>query len=264
MLLRQAKLAGAEVLTGARMTGAMQEDGCHVLTFRGAPDLRAQFVVDATGGAGLFARLRGARRQYGAALHCTAARFRVETPNLSKLTWIEAEERGWWYASRLPSDELLVMFASDADLVRQARMTDYAVWQQALKDTRHIGRLLDHVGDGEGIVRSWAAPTFCLDHVSGQGWAAVGDAASCYDPISSQGLYKAVSGALRLTEAVAARHGGATTPLEKYANSVQRDFAQYLDHQHRLYGLENRWSHSDFWRRRQHGPAVAGGEPVAV
>ena len=250
MLLDQAVARGVTLRQGMRLSGARREADGHRLTFRAGQALRARLVVDATGSAGIFARMQGARRQEAEALHCVAARFSVRAPDLSRLTWLEAVPEGWWYAARLPGESLLVMFASDADLMRHRGLTDPERFGAALCETLHIHRLLK-TATLTGTLRAWAAPSFLLDHSAGTDWIAIGDAASCYDPITSQGLYKALASGLSAAQAIAATLNGNATTLATCAASVRHDFETYQAMRRHLYGLERRWSEAAFWRRRQ-------------
>lgn len=250
LLLESAAQAGAELWLGAQFAGTERIDGGHRLAFRGAPALEARFVVDATGCSAAFARRQEAQRTGLDTLHCIAARFRKAAPGLSRLTWLEAVPEGWWYASRLPSDRLLVLFASDADVVRDHGFSDPETWLAALRRTRHIRALLEHVSDAHERPRAGAAPSFCLDRVAGHGWAALGDAASSCDPVTARGLWKALSGALVLADAIPAALAGDTAPLDAYAAAVRQDFTTYRAMRRDLYGLETRWPDAPFWARR--------------
>ena len=41
----------------------------------------------------------------------------------SRLTLLEAEREGWWYAAAIPNERLIVAFATDADTVKAAGLT---------------------------------------------------------------------------------------------------------------------------------------------
>jgi flavin-dependent dehydrogenase len=103
------------------------------------------------------------------------------------------------------------------------------------------------------VVRS--APTFVLDPVAGPGWLAVGDAASTYDPLMSQGIHKALSDGIEAAGAIAAAvgaSGGSTVEIrDGYTGRVLASFEEYLANREYFYGLEERWPRSDFWQRRQ-------------
>ena len=72
------------------------------------------------------------------------------------------------------------------------------------------------------------APSFLLDKPAGKGWLAVGDAASAYDPISSQGIHKALSDGLEAANAIAPWLDGGADKLAEYGSSVANRFDVYL------------------------------------
>ena len=63
-------------------------------------------------------------------------------------------------------------------------------------------------------------------------------------------MWKALSGALVLADAVQAALAGDTAPLDAYAGAVRQDFTTYLAMRRDLYGLETRWPDAPFWARR--------------
>jgi len=79
----------------------------------------------------------------------------------------------------------------------------------------------------------------------------VGDAASSYDPISSQGIHKALAEGLQVANVIIAYLGGDADRLQDYQSSVIASFDNYLQIRNYFYGLEIRWPDSAFWKRRQ-------------
>src|SRR5581483_7307681 len=90
----------------------------------------------------------------------------------------------------------------------------------------------------------------------GSGWAAVGDAACCFDPLSSQGLFNALYGALRLAPAIADALVGRGSALGDYAQRISSIWAAYQRHYLLYYALERRWPDQPFWRRRHILPSA--------
>jgi flavin-dependent dehydrogenase len=80
---------------------------------------------------------------------------------------------------------------------------------------------------------------------------AVGDAASAYDPVSAQGIVKALCDGEAAAYAIARffADGGEATLLA-YQDAVFARFRDYLRLRQHLYGLERRWPRSPFWRHR--------------
>jgi flavin-dependent dehydrogenase len=103
----------------------------------------------------------------------------------------------------------------------------------------------------EDSLKACMAPSFLLDQAAGDGWLAVGDAASAYDPISSQGIYKALAEGIGAGTAIAAWLRGDSSQLQEYDDAIRARFNTYLHNRNFLYGLEQRWPESLFWQERQ-------------
>ena len=111
----------------------------------------------------------------------------------------------------------------------------------------------------------WTAPRagFCaasggyLEPAAGPGWIAAGDAAQSYDPLASQGLFNALYTGLAAAEAADRALLGDAAGLPGYAAELRKVRAAYEHHLVAWYGLEQRWPHSPFWRRRHSLGAAA-------
>ncbi|WDE07457.1 NAD(P)/FAD-dependent oxidoreductase [Thalassomonas viridans] len=228
-------------------------------------ELRCRFIVDASGRPAKVARCMGASVKTQDNLVCVAGYFhqkQLATDLLLRhMTLLEAVESGWWYSAHLPGERIIIAFASDGEIIRDMQLKQPASWCQALKQTRHLSAALT-----PGIMPSrlyhWAAPSALLNPPAGAGWLAVGDAASCYDPISSQGIYKALHTGLEAAPAIAAWLNGDSRELELYRQNVAETFIRYLEQRAYFYQLEQRWPAADFWRKRQLNLSPYRGEVV--
>ena len=82
-------------------------------------------------------------------------------------------------------------------------------------------------------------------------WLAVGDAASIFDPLSSQGIVKALRSGVFASYAIAdLLLNGDDLGLRRYRRYVQDEFEGYAKNRAQYYGEERRWPESEFWRRR--------------
>jgi flavin-dependent dehydrogenase len=266
-LARKAVESGATLWTGTRLVGARRVEGdgfeVHLARGEGSPrTARARVVVDATGSGSRLARLMGARQRLHDRLTCLTAFLEMPAGSeFPRLTMLEAVEYGWWYAARLPGRVVAVAVASDAAIVKALRLQTADGWLGRLRRTTHVAGELDGCDLVGGGLVARTAPSFVLDMVGGDGWLAVGDAASAYDPISSQGMYTALLDGLEAADAIAAYLTGDAGGLERYRAAVEARFDGYLQLRAYLYGLERRWPASAFWRRRLERAADPGRDP---
>lgn len=259
MLARAAERRGVTCYLGATVKrGATTEAGEDRWRFRveleagEAVDVAARFVVDATGRRAAFARERGACKI--AFDHLVGAfwffALDAETAGEDTYTLVEAEERGWWYSSLLPGHELVVGLLSDADLLRQSRARSAERWWELASGTRHVRHRLPRVRPAGGPSLH-PAQSYRLDRFAGDRWLAVGDAAIAFDPLSSQGILKALRSGILGSFAVCDWFRGMPQGLEKYFAILEQELDGYLTTWRDYYGRESRWPDAPFWRRRR-------------
>ena len=75
-----------------------------------------------------------------------------------------------------------------------------------------------------GAIRRVDASSRMLSDMAGDGWVAVGDAASAFDPITSQGLFNALSSALVASGALMSRDGLSIATSRIYSDAVKAAF----------------------------------------
>ena len=78
---------------------------------------------------------------------------------------------------------------------------------------------------------------------------AIGDAASAYDPITSQGICKALANGWLAAEVICAQ-----SDLDRYAQTVQTAYRHYVALRRYCYGLEQRWPRAPFWKKFHASP----------
>lgn len=224
---------------------------------RGSVDTRtARFVVDATGVRSAIAqRWLGARARRLDRLTFVYGFFAASAAaSASRLTLLEAAEGGWWYAARVPDGLIAVAYASDAEEIRRRSMADEQRWFAALLRTHQIAPRLDGCRLVRGSLTARLAPSFLLQPAAGAGWLAVGDAASAHDPLSSQGIHKALSDGSDAAAAIATwldESSARSDALASYAASIATRFEEYRVNRRYFYDLEQRWPDARFWRERR-------------
>lgn len=259
-LAREAARRGVEVRLRTRLEAAERSGGGWRLRLSDGAELRARFVVDATGRRAAFARGAGARR-----VSCDRlvgyARFFTPDAAAEPGTLIEAFREGWWYTA-LAGGRRVVACLTDSDIARKLRLRDEGRWLGLLSETSWVRRGVGRgVTDGPPVIR--AADSGLLEPVCAPDWLAVGDAASTYDPLSSQGIVKSLRSGVFASYAVADRLDKSdASGLARYETLVRREFAAYRRAHAQHCAAERRWPDSDFWRRR-HKADTAGGEREA-
>jgi len=71
-----------------------------------------------------------------------------------------------------------------------------------------------------------------------------------FDPLSGQGIYKALQSALLSADSIDGYLKGRKSALREYAVKAGQGFNRYLLARSAFYSKERRWSDSTFWRRR--------------
>src|SRR5260370_39876669 len=77
-----------------------------------------------------------------------------------------------------------------------------------------------------------------------------GEGAIAFDPLSAQGVFKALHSGLWAGRSINAHFTGAKSALLDYAASLEEEFEVYLGLRSRYYRREIRWPDSVFWQRR--------------
>lgn len=192
----------------------------------------AELLVDATGRSGL--------RDCVTDDVLLAIALRLDGSETSDLrTIIETTPRGWWYSSPLPGGQCMAMFFTCPDtynsegIVIRNELACSPLTRARIKAARIVS---------QQVLR---APSARRCWLFGPGWAAVGDSASAYDPLSGRGVFKAVRHGAALAEAIA----GNTLP--QYAARAEGEYDEYARQRASFYASEQRWPESTFWLRRR-------------
>ncbi|MFM9948304.1 MAG: FAD-dependent monooxygenase, partial [Saprospiraceae bacterium] len=253
-LIQEAEQRGAVVQLGTTakwMEGTDELFHFQITGNSGAvEDLHPVFVVDASGRTAHFASRMGAQKVRFDNLTGIWRFYELSTHTTDLPALVEACENGWWYSALLADNRLVVAFMTDSDLaplnVKQAEK-----WEQGLIAVPHTQQRVAQA-QSAGEIQVWPAASQYLDALCGEGWIAVGDAATTFDPLSAQGIFKAMKSGIFGAYAALDYLAGKTNALEKYEHLVRREYENYLEIRTRFYQQEQRWPHSVFWQRRHH------------
>ena len=254
-----AEEAGACVRRGARVTSCQPRGAASwrvdFTGARGDERVHADFVVDATGRPSTLARAQGVPRVSHDRLVGIVCAFsdahRISQPD--RRTLVEAVASGWWYSAQLPDTRVVAAYMTDADLLSTPKGRLAAHYQRLLDDApRTRARVNDLTADVKVVVMSANSST--LERVTGANWLAVGDAAMSVDPLSAQGIYRALESGIAAAETIGADAGEKAHAVQRYERRVQKAFHAYLRKRMTYYRSETRWPQSLFWSRR-HSPS---------
>jgi len=202
-------------------------------------ELKSDYLIDAGGMQALLATRLGAKKRTLDQLLAVCAVFDLGDNNsFSQLTMLEAVEYGWWYAARLPDKRVVVAIASDAPTLKSLGLTQSDSWQNYFQQTRHVFPALREIAWTEQKLTVLLAASTLLEPSAGSNWLAVGDAASCFDPISSQGIYKAFANGIAAAQAIAEQLNGNISAIDTYRQQVSRQFVDYLSNRQYFYEHE--------------------------
>ena len=214
-------------------------------------------MIDATGRKALIARKKAHRRKIDK-LICAYNYFcqvdKSVEPSAGPL--IEACAGGWFYSSLLPERRMVVCWFTDADLMAptKTRVQLDQGWYEQLRTSKVTRRRLQSAGyvfdRPEYPSHFYAdASTQSMTHLYGRNWAAVGDAAMTFDPLSSHGMVSAVWSGKRVAQAVIDGFDRPSESLADYAQTFLQGFQNYRNDRRRYYGVKKRFD-SEFWQRR--------------
>ena len=257
MLATRAVGSGARAFSGCRvLTHHRTADGGWRLTYSASDGTRGEidghFVIDASGRQAWFARKHGAQRVGIDQLVGVAGVFHSTAPPPACLEYalVEAAESGWWYAAALPGGRRIAAWMSDGDLVHREKMWRSDRWRERLLASRFARHAI--AADDACAVEVHPAASCRLNRTSGDGWMAIGDAASAYDPLASAGLLTAVTSGIASAHVVDRYLSGDRSTLVAYDAEVSRRFGVFVAQRRQQYLRERRWDQSPFWMRR-HG-----------
>ncbi len=270
-LSQLATAEGASLLLGTTVKGALRRGPDMEVALSvedGIRTVRCSLVVDATGRKASVAKALGARSVVydrlvgmlgllppkGRNVIATAPSAVSETTSEMDILLLEAIETGYLYSAPMPSGDLLLALMTDGDEASNRGGKGLVdVWREGVETSTHTRhRAANFSSPSE--VKAFRAASFRLAPVAGPGWIAVGDSALGFDPLSAEGVCKALVHGRRAAEAVifSLSDGGDPTFAE-YARLVAAEFRHYREQHARYYAMEKRWPRSRFWRRRNSG-----------
>jgi flavin-dependent dehydrogenase len=208
-----------------------------------------RFVIDATGRNAFFIKNQGGKRiNIDHLIGVVSTQEKKTQQNSSNYTLVESVKNGWWYSADIPENKMVVAFMTDADLYNKENCNSEKFFNQSLSATKFTRKRC--CGSFPDKIRMYAANSYIMTKTHGTNWIAIGDAAMAFDPLSSQGIYKAIKSGLNAAEAIHEQFTSNKNALQSYSNTLNAAFEKYMQLRKLYYLKEKRWPHSLFWTRR--------------
>lgn len=256
LLADAAATRGAALWRGVRVESSVPLDtNGWRLSFDICPPLTAKIVIWATGRRRGFLGAVGGRAQTADRL-IAYLRYYSEGAAGDPRTLLEACPDGWWYGAALPGGGRCIGFLTDADLGRPLGLATPEGWERKLAETRLMSASFGSSANG-GKIEICAATSSLITPVCGPTWIAAGDAACTFEPLSSQGIAKALrSGSFAAYAALDHFAGKGEAARQRYSALIAGEYAAYQRTLARHYAEENRWPDHPFWARRRQAVAA--------
>jgi len=254
-MAEQAAEKGADLRKGTRYISHERKEQSIVLTLEDEARkyaLEAGLIVDASGRRSAFGRNEKVERTTHDRLSGAIGFFKNEAPlsEISTYTLVESQEEGWWYSAYLNDGRFIIAFMTDADILKSKKLQDQELFLNQLRQTLHTKHRVPKLEPAEPI-RILSAASMLSQQVCGDRWIALGDAASTFDPLSSQGIYKSIRSGMFGAYAILDEQHGKPGGFAKYQRFIAEEFQEYLDTKKDFYGQVKRWPESEFWKRRR-------------
>jgi flavin-dependent dehydrogenase len=224
-----------------RAKAVWRDNHCWIVDFAGGGQIRAGWVIDATGRAGALTRRLGASRRAGPGLLAVHARTKEASETTPSRVLLETGPHGWWYVGTSSNRQIGACAVVQPSLARLLLSTEH--FAKSLNHTSHLGCWAR--GHQFSAPRTSWASSSALDRVSGAGWVACGDAAMALDPISGQGLLGALAGGLAAAQAICS--SDTARQMRQIAARHAEVLRIYELRRSAAYRSEQRWPQHPFW-----------------
>ncbi len=232
LLLERAAESGARVHEGAAVKSARQEaDGTWRLEVAqdggGAQDVRARFLVDASGRDGVLARQRALRdMDPGARRAAVFAHYRGvprrEGRDAGNIIIIMMRD-GWFWVIPFADGRTSVGVVAEGGRIKEQALPAEATFERAIERCPAARALMAHA-ERVSPVYATSDWTYSARRIAGDGYFLVGDAAAFIDPVFSTGVLLAMSSGEMAADRLVAVLGGRRAPRPRLSRPCQRDY----------------------------------------
>lgn len=255
LLLQHARAGGAQVFEEHLVKNVrLHDSGVTVTTPQGCT--HAAFFIDATGHAGTLARQQLRQRDpIFQTLAITGYWRGASGPSSIEFanTLIEAYENGLVWSVPLHNELRNVTLLIDWEI--GARIRQSGLQEFYLAELRKAPHILQFLHDASVAIppRAFDATWHTSMHFASARFLLVGDAGMFIDPLSSEGVHKAMASAITgvaIVNTILQRPTMTAHARQFYDDSQRSTYEAHYQQSVVYYREETRWLHAPFWRRR--------------
>ena len=263
ILLDNARSLGVHVREECAVIGPIRDDKTVTgVTYR-APDgstasILADWIIDASGQSAILGRTMNLRRWDSYFRNMAVYAYfrgasRLPDPDATNI-FIESYQHGWTWNIPLSGSTASVGVVVDSEL-GQRGVTQLGVSDYYTEQLRAASRTARMVAEAElisppRVVKDWS---YTSDHMIGDGWILVGDAACFIDPLFSSGVHLAMMSAVMAAayiRAVSADPSMRRPAARLYQHLYRKEYGHFRELA-RLFYASNRTVDSYFWEARR-------------
>jgi flavin-dependent dehydrogenase len=215
-LIHLAVHAGASLVPGVAHDFNLTFDGWNIAVDE--TSLHARFVVDASGRRAVVARRQGARRLRVSSRCALVVTVENNGHDLDRRHVVELVHGGVLTSAPLSGRRRVVALHADERFARAILRTPIEL-QLRIRSSAEIGPLIHPRARLTNPVL-FEAGAGRLDRIVGHRWLAVGDAAVSYDPLTSDGIVRALETAAQAARAIDAALDDRPEALDLYASAA--------------------------------------------
>lgn len=212
--------------------------------------ISAKFVVDASGSRAVFAKSKQIEKNIDDKLVATVRFAKLGQAAKGKQVRIEATENAWFYHTLLPNQQVVTMAVSEQKDVSELKAENYQAFDEKINRLNYIGEHAKQLQLTDVSYHSYPVISGVLPNAEGKNWLAIGDAASSFDPIAAQGIFKALQHGLMAANKIIAFFEGNPKDID-FTRHINEQHDKYRKNREQMYSYEQRWATSEFWQHRQ-------------
>jgi flavin-dependent dehydrogenase len=269
LLLTHAQNGGVQVIEGTAVDSVtLGSSGVVAHTRQGS--YIASFFIDASGHSGILAR-QGMRQRDATFQTLALTGYWQNAANPAGIdhanTILETYSHGLVWSVPLHNGLRNVTLLIDwhlGDRIRQAGLEPF--YYSELRQVSYVTSLLADARLAQPL-RVFDATWYTASTFAGERFLLVGDAGLFVDPLSSEGVHKAMASAITgavVVNTVLKRPATAKAAIRFYEENQRHTYDSHYAESARYYGEERRWPDALFWKKRGQSPSSVPRSPSSV